>query len=101
LFEEDQLPPENQWDGSPYPPDRLSRDWGNIVRDRKLPRVKFHALRHSQASVLIAAGIDVVSVSWRLGHGSPSITLAIYPHAFHKNHDASKQATEAVLRLRK
>jgi integrase len=43
-------------DGSPYPPDKLSRDWGNVVRDRKLPRVMFHALRHSHASALIAAG---------------------------------------------
>jgi integrase len=45
-------------DGSPYPPDKLSRDWGNVVRDRKLPRVMFHALRHSHASALIAAGLD-------------------------------------------
>ena len=35
----------------------------------------FHALRHSHASALIAAGIDIVTVSRRLGHGSPAITL--------------------------
>jgi integrase len=52
-------------DGSPYPPDKLSRDWGNVVRDKKLPRVMFHALRHAHASALIAAGRDVVSVSKR------------------------------------
>ncbi len=28
-------------DGSPYPPDELSRDWANLVRDRKLPRICF------------------------------------------------------------
>lgn len=65
-------------DGSPYPPDKLSRDWGNIVRDRRLPRVMFHALRHSHASALIAAGFDVVTVSQRLGHASPAITLTVY-----------------------
>ena len=54
-------------DGSPYPPDKLSRDWGNMVRDRELPRVMFHALRHSRASALIAAGVDIVTVSRRLG----------------------------------
>ena len=69
-------------DGSPWPPDKLSRDWGNVVRLRRLPRVMFHALRHSHASALIAAGVDVVTVSRRLGHGSPAITLSIYAHRF-------------------
>ena len=58
-------------DRAPYPPDKLSRDWGNTVAAKKLPRVMFHALRHSSASALIAAGLDVVTVSRRLGHSSP------------------------------
>jgi integrase len=45
-------------------------------------KVSFHSLRHSHASALIAAGIDVVGVSRRLGHSSPSITLDIYSHLF-------------------
>jgi integrase len=84
-------------DGSPYPPDKLSRDWGNVVRDKKLPRVTFHALRHSHASALIAAGIDIVTVSGRLGHGSPAITLTVYAHAFHKTDAAAARAIEAAL----
>ncbi|MFL5267571.1 MAG: tyrosine-type recombinase/integrase [Stellaceae bacterium] len=66
-------------DGSPYPPDKLSRDWGNLVRDRNLPKVMFHGLRHSHASALIAAGVDIVTVSRRLGHRSPAITLTYRP----------------------
>src|SRR6202030_2659236 len=42
-------------DGSPYPPDKLSRDWLRLSTSRKLPRVMFHALRHSHVSALIAA----------------------------------------------
>ena len=84
-------------DGSPYPPDKLSRDWGNIVRDKKLPRVMFHALRHSHASALIAAGVDIVTVSGRLGHGSPAITLTVYAHAFSKTDAAAARAIEAAL----
>jgi integrase len=76
-------------DGSTYPPDKLSRDWGNVVRDRKLPQVMFHALRHSHASALISAGVDIVTVSRRLGHGSPSITLRVYAHAFGGDKDAA------------
>jgi integrase len=50
-------------DGSPYPPDKLSRDWGNTVRALRLPRIMFHALRHSHASALIAAGLDIVTAA--------------------------------------
>ncbi len=81
-------------DGSPYPPDKLSRDWANVVRDRKLPRVMFHALRHSHASALIAAGLDIVTVSKRLGHGSPAITLGVYAHLFNRTDALAAQAIE-------
>jgi integrase len=74
---------------------KLSRDWGNVVRDRKLPRVTFHALRHSHASALIAAGVDIVTVSRRLGHGSPAITLRVYAHAFAEA-DRDAAATRAI-----
>lgn len=84
-------------DGSPYAPDKLSRDWGNVVRDRKLPRVMFHALRHSHASALIAAGLDVVTVSRRLGHGSPAITLSVYAHKFASKDTAAAEAIEAAM----
>jgi integrase len=88
-------------DGSPYPPDKLSRDWGHAVRDRKLPAASFHALRHSHASALIAAGLDIVTVSQRLGHSSPSITLRVYAHAFSANKDeAAAQAIDVLFGAR-
>jgi len=85
-------------DGNPYPPDKLSRDWGNVARDRKLPRVMFHSLRHAHASALIAAGLDVVAVSRRLGHSSPAITLTVYAHLFENKDDAAAAAIEATMR---
>lgn len=87
-------------DGSPYAPDKLSRDWGNVVRDRKLPAVMFHALRHSNASALIAGGVDIVTVSRRLGHGSPEITLRVYAHLFNGVDTAAADAIEAAMRPR-
>jgi integrase len=87
-------------DGSPYPPDKLSRDWGNLVRDKKLPQVRFHALRHSHASALISAGVDIVTVSRRLGHGSPAITLTVYAHLFKNTDTTAATAIEAAMRPR-
>src|SRR5262249_45973263 len=46
------------------------------------PTVTFHSIRHCHASALIKGGIDVVSVSRRLGHSSPVVTLKVYAHLF-------------------
>jgi len=85
-------------DASPYPPDKLSRDWGNVVRYRKLPRIMFHGLRHSHASALLAASVDIVTVSRRLWHSSPAVTLRIYAHVFTPGIDTiAAHAIDAVL----
>ncbi len=48
------------------------------------PRLRFHDLRHTFASVLISQGNDVVFVSRQMGHASPSITLDVYGHLFRR-----------------
>ncbi len=52
-----------------------------LVRAR-LRRVRFHSLRHSCASAMIAAGASITEVQHHLGHASPSITLGTYSHWF-------------------
>lgn len=85
-------------DGSPLSPDNLSRDWRRAVKSRKLPAVMFHSLRHAHASALIAAGLDVVAVSRRLGHASPAITLKVYAHHFSASDDRAAAAIEAAMK---
>ena len=87
-------------DGLPLSPDNLSRDWRRAVAARDLPKVKFHGLRHTHASVLIASGLDVLTVSRRLGHGSPVVTLNTYAHLFAKTDEKAADAIEAALRTR-
>lgn len=50
-------------DTSSWRPDYLSRTWRRAVTDLELPDVNLHALRHSHASALIAAGVDVLTIS--------------------------------------
>ncbi|MFI4973930.1 MAG: tyrosine-type recombinase/integrase [Caulobacterales bacterium] len=69
-------------DGSPMRPDMVSSEWRKMVVSAKLPKVSLHALRHTHASQLIASGMDVLTISRRLGHGAPSITLDTYTHLF-------------------
>ena len=46
----------------------------------KIKGLTLHSLRHTHASQLIASGMDVLTISCRLGHGSPAITLTVYGH---------------------
>jgi integrase len=85
-------------DGSPLSPDNVSRDWRTATAALGLPRVMFHALRHSHASALIASGLDVVTISRRLGHATPVVTLTVYAHLFHKTDAAAATAIEAAMR---
>lgn len=52
-----------------------------------VPRMTLHDFRHAHASNLIAKGVNIVTVSRRLGHSSVSITLDIYTHLLDKKED--------------
>ena len=85
-------------DGSPVPPNNLSRDWRRFVKARKLPNVSFHGLRHSHVSALIASGVDVLTISRRIGHASPVVTLRTYAHMFQQTDTVAADAIETALR---
>lgn len=74
--------------------DSLSRDWCALKAGT------LHSLRHFHASQLIAAGVDVVAVSKRLGHSNPSVTLRIYAHLYApKDDQAAKIVGQSFLRM--
>ena len=83
------------WDGSPRKPNALTNDWlrASAVIGR---RISLHALRHTHASSLIAAGIDILTISRRLGHANPKITLSVYGHLYGNTDDKAAQAVEAM-----
>jgi integrase len=47
--------------------------------------------------MLIAAGVDILSVSRRLGHSSPTITLNVYGHLIHGTDARAAEAMDAAL----
>lgn len=67
-------------DGSPWNPDVITRRFSLLVEKAGLPRIRFHDLRHTHASHLLAAGVNVKVVSERLGHASVAFTLDVYAH---------------------
>ena len=66
-------------------PRAFSAEWADVAASIGMPEVTFHALRHTHASQLIDAGVDVVTIAKRLGHSGPSITLSVYAHLFRDN----------------
>jgi integrase len=58
-----------------------------------------HALRHFSATQGIAAGYDPVTVSSRLGHADPSITLRVYSHVLQKRDKELAAAVGRTLAL--
>ena len=84
-------------EGEPLQPSNVSSDWGELAGRLGMPEVTFHALRHTHASQLIASGVDIVTVSKRLGHARPSVTLAVYAHMFHTDDSKAAAAINAAL----
>jgi integrase len=67
-------------DGTQFRPEYLTHLFSNLVRAAGLPRIRLHDLRHTSASLALAAGIPIKVVSDRLGHSSTAITSDLYTH---------------------
>ena len=65
--------------GAPWHPDWPTHAFRKTCDDLGM-KWHFHQLRHFTATQLIAAGLDVRTVSGRLGHADPSVTLRVYSH---------------------
>jgi integrase len=85
-------------EGRPLNPHAVSRAWRRVCDAKKLPRVSFHALRHTHVSVLISAGVDVLTISRRIGHSKASMTLDVYGHLIRGGDEAAARAIGEVLK---
>jgi integrase len=82
-----------QPDGTPMPPDRLTKRFPELAKAAGLRPVRLHDLRHGQASLMLAAGVPIAVVSKRLGHSSIGITADTYSHLLEGvGHDAAERS---------
>jgi integrase len=76
------LPPDalvfSNFDASPLDPLTVTKQWAEFAEANGMPEVTFHALRHTHVSQLVEAGVDIATISRRLGHANAAITLALY-----------------------
>lgn len=86
-----------QVDGSPLQPRSITHEWVRLVTKTALPRIRFHDLRHSHASQMLAAGVHPKIASERLGHSTIAITLDLYSHVMPgMQADAAEQVDAAL-----
>jgi integrase len=68
-------------DGAAEDPDVVGRRFVRLVRGHsELPAIGLHGLRHTHATLLLEEGVDIKTVSERLGHDSVQTTLELYAH---------------------
>ena len=67
-------------DGEPFTPDYLTGRFLRTLRKHNLPHIRFHDLRHSAASMLLANGHSLKEIQEWLGHGTLATTANIYAH---------------------
>lgn len=66
-------------------PTNFSRWWRSFTKAHGFEGLKFHELRHTQATQLVAGGMDMKTVQHRLGHASATLTMNLYAHALPEN----------------
>ncbi len=88
-------------DGTPIHPDTLTAWFSKFVERNNLPKVTLHSLRHTNATLLIANGTPLTTVSKRLGHASPATTAKIYAHAIRTADEIAAQEIENILTAKK
>ena len=79
--------------GTMFEPRNLQREFSRIRDRSKLPRIRFHDLRHSAATILKMAGVPDQAIQHLLGHASVRTTQEIYTHL---TLDGQKQAAEKM-----
>jgi integrase len=86
--------------GDPIRPASIGQAFGRLIEAAGVPRIRLHDLRHTHASHLLMAGVNVKVVSERLGHASVSFTLDTYGHVMPGQQAQAAAAAAALLDTR-
>lgn len=76
----------------------VNRHFLPALRAAGIPRIRFHDLRHTYASLLLHQGENVKYIQSQLGHSSPTVTLNVYAHLMKPtNQEAACRLESAIL----
>jgi integrase len=83
--------------GTPLEPRRLDHEFKRLCDAAGLRRIRFHDLRHSAASILIAQGVHPKAIQELLRHSSIQLTMDTYGHLFDEMQQETADKMDAVL----
>jgi len=83
--------------GTPVTGSNLRRAFRRLLKASGLPKIRFHDLRHTAASLMLNHGIPVLIVSKRLGHSKPSITIDVYGHLIPSQQEEAAQLMDNLI----
>lgn len=86
-----------QWNGVPSHPHSFNTWLKRFIKRHNLPHASPHLFRHMSASYLINAGIDIKTVSGKLGHSQTSMTLNVYAHMFQQTEQETANTMGTIL----
>ena len=84
--------------GAPYSPNALSLAFTRFVRKNDLPRLTFHGLRHTFATIASCQGASLFDIGKALGHATPATTGRIYTHLVDRTHEELVQRVSDALK---
>ena len=87
------------WNGSPLNPSCLTSKFRNFKKKYNIEGITVHGLRHTNATLQIAAGTPLTTVAHRLGHTNTSTTANIYAHAIKSADEMAAEAISDILTL--
>jgi integrase len=83
-------------DGKPQQPNSIGHAWDRFLASTKLPRIRFHDLRHSHATAMLANNVHPKIVSERLGHSRVALTMDTYSHVIPGMQEEAAAAIDAA-----
>lgn len=84
--------------GTPLNPANLRRTYNRLIEKAELPKIRFHDLRHTHATLLLSEGINVKVISERLGHSNIKITLDTYSHVLPIMQEEVMKKIDAIIK---
>ena len=83
--------------GKLYDPDFVTGHFGQLLKKHNLKKIRFHDLRHSCASVLLAQGVPMKQIQEWLGHSDMSTTMNVYAHSTREAKRTSARLLDKVV----
>ena len=97
IWQTDESPIVNSQEGGFMHPDNLDRAWARFARRFGYDGFTLHQLRHTFATLLFAAGVNLKAVQYLMGHSDPSFTMKLYIHYMEHMGAQAREALDCLI----